>query len=591
MAEEILEIQVRIAGVDKAKQIMGELTGTTNKAGQSMTSSLLKANIATEAIMSTLRSLVTITQKAFSAVINFVGGSISQYQEYERALIGLGIISERFGVSENKARKAAIELGKELRIGPIAAAKSLENLLKSGLSLPQSVDLLRRFTNEAITGKSAHLSLSQAVENLSFAYTTNNSMLGNLSGVTENFSTIIQRGRKILIKQGVAQEKITEEMAKYAGMVDLTNLTLGSAKRFQGTWIDMTTQMSMKVQELRLAIGKALQPILNQLGRVLLPMVEAGVAKLIQVTERLRVGFGIWWQQNGPAITKAFASIIPHLQALWIQVSKLLTPTDAATKSFGKFGTNLAIGVANALKTVVGWLTQLFKWLQSKEGREAIKSLSNDIYTAFTIAKTVIGAVARAIEFVISKWNFFKIVFKTVLAMVMPGVNAFLNLRDGINKVSAVAAKVPPIFQRIKNAIQEVAKFVSNAYQWGKHLITNFVNGIKDGLGPLKSIVDKAAGLVKNVLGHSVPKMGPLAHDDKWGAHLVDNIINGMKQREASLAQQANRTASIASQGRGGIDNSRTVNIGNVNLATNRPVEGQQQNMFVNMLRQSAFRA
>ena len=40
---------------------------------------------------------------------------------------------------------------------------------------------MRRFTNEAITGKSSNISLgADAVKNLSFAYATGNSALGNM---------------------------------------------------------------------------------------------------------------------------------------------------------------------------------------------------------------------------------------------------------------------------------------------------------------------------------------------------------------------------------------------------------------------------
>jgi hypothetical protein len=176
----------------------------------------------------------------------------------------LDIIAGRFGVSAEKAKKASVELGKELRIGTGAAADSIQNLLKSGLNLDQATDLLKRFTNEAITGKSPTISLSQAVQNLSFAYATNNSALGNLSGISENFMNITEKGREALIKEGKAAAEITDEMAKFRGMIDLTNLTMGSSERFTGTLIDKQAVLGQRITELKIAIGEQLNPVLAE---------------------------------------------------------------------------------------------------------------------------------------------------------------------------------------------------------------------------------------------------------------------------------------------------------------------------------------
>lgn len=200
----------------------------------------------------------------------FLADASQEANNFTKAMTTLDIIAGRFGESGKKAQTSAQELGSSLRIGVGPAAEGLQNLLKSGLSLDNASELMKRFTNEAITGKSPTISLGQAVQNLSFAYATNNSALGNLSGVSENFSDITEKGRAALEKEGVAAGTITDDMAKFKGMMDLTNLTMGSAERFTGTLIDKQAQLDQKITTLKVSIGEGLNKVLAQmLGAIL----------------------------------------------------------------------------------------------------------------------------------------------------------------------------------------------------------------------------------------------------------------------------------------------------------------------------------
>lgn len=215
--------------------------------------------------------------QGFDMVKNFLSSSVDEAANFEKAMTTLGIVAPRFGIVAEEAQQAAKELGDELRIGPTTAAESLQNLMQSGLGLEEATDLLERFTNEAMTGKSANIDLSTAVENLSFAYKTNSSELMDMSGISENFSDIIDRGRKRLVEQGMAVEDVTEEMAKYEGMIATTNLTLGSAEKFEGTYIDKKAEMENKIRDLKVQIGQGLMPILSELMDRMSPMIESAI--------------------------------------------------------------------------------------------------------------------------------------------------------------------------------------------------------------------------------------------------------------------------------------------------------------------------
>lgn len=266
----------------------------------------------------------------FSAKANMVAGvaiaavgfslnkASEDAMEFEKAMISLDIIAERFGASGKKAQKAAQDLGTELRIGVGPAANGLQNLLKSGLNLEQSTELMRRFTNEAITGKSKSIDLATAVENLSFAFATGNSALGNMSGISENWSDITSKGADILKgwngtvnesvgitkevakqltdyegqlkKQGKTLSATNDDQAKYVGLLALTNLTMGSAARFTGTLVDTNAQLDLKLQTLSVTIGQKINPAINAMKVALLNSgILDGIMRLVEGFEALGI--------------------------------------------------------------------------------------------------------------------------------------------------------------------------------------------------------------------------------------------------------------------------------------------------------------
>lgn len=236
---------------------------------------IIKANLASAFTFEGIK-------QGLSVIKDFTQGAVDEFGQVKKAFTTLEIISPRFGQDAEKAKQAAQSLAKELKLGVGTTAEGLQNLFKSGLNLDQASDLLRRFNNEAITGKSASISLDDAVKNLSFAYNTQNSALGNMSGVSENFSDIQEKGLLVLQKQGkylgLSVAKLDEagkKEAQYAGIIELTNLTLGSSAKFQGTYIDNLQKLQQETLNTKVAIGEKLEPVFNQLVLAILPAVSA----------------------------------------------------------------------------------------------------------------------------------------------------------------------------------------------------------------------------------------------------------------------------------------------------------------------------
>lgn len=418
----------------------------------------------------------------------FLKSASNEASEFEKSMITLGIISERFGQSASKTQQEAKKLGQELRIGVGPAAEGLQNLLKSGLNLEQSTDLMRRFTNEAITGKSSNISLADAVKNLSFAYATGNSALGNMSGISENFIDITERGRIALEKEGMARSAITDEMAKYRGMLDLTNLTMGASAKFQGTLTDTQATFAQKISELKVGIGQDLNPILNDM---LIKITEM-IPSYEQLTQWLNIA-----KDNIPILASAITvMLIPAL----ISLITTLGPIILTLGALALIGAGIGFAVQKIVEHFGGW-DAVMKRIQptldllASVFRDWILPLLLEVWEA--IQTNLVPALQRL-------WTAISPVLipvLKVLAVILGGV--VLASIMGLIKALEWSIK---IFSGVVNAVSWFVEKVVGFFKWlynvlvGNSIIPDLINGVVAWFAKLPNMIMSALSGLKNAI-------------------------------------------------------------------------------------------
>jgi len=471
----------------------------------------------------------------------FLKDSSEEANNFSKSMTTLEIISGRFGVKAEDAKKAAKELGSELRIGTGGAAEALQNLLKTGLNLDQSKELLKRFTNEAMTGKAPTLSLGQAVQNLSFAYATNNSAIGNLSGINENFSDITEKGRQALIKEGVAVNTITDDMAKYRGMIDLTNLTLGSSEKFAGTLIDTQTILDQKMTDLKITVGSALNPVLNTFLKhivAIMPSTEQVngaigkmkdviqglvtliterdltgpflralglneddpiVPKIMEVRDAL-VGFGNWIKDNqeiiikfltGMAIAFGALAVIGTITALIAALANPLTLIVIAAGLLYTAWTTNFMGIQDITRRVVYYVEQIFTELKAWwiVYGDSIKMITqgawNFILGVFTlVGGQIFNTIKLMWQLITGDW---KGAWQTIMDMNENARKSFTLMFTGLAQMIAGAftAMVTAVVQQLESL-------------WNK--AKDFAGKIKKELDKINPFHRESPSLVDNVM-------------------------------------------------------------------------------------------
>ena len=122
--------------------------------------------------------------------------------------------------------------------------------------------------------------------------------------------------------------------------------------------------------------------------------------------------------------------------------------------------------------------------------------------------------------------------------------------KDGVKDIASGMEASKPLVEKAARAIaeaQELAKVsTSTAKTWGADAIKALAAGMQSEDWRVRKQADIIAQDVKDRLGHSTPKLGPLHGDDQWGYHLVDNIAKGMEASLPKLENAALQTAYAA---------------------------------------------
>ena len=92
-----------------------------------------------------------------------------------------------------------------------------------------------------------------------------------------------------------------------------------------------------------------------------------------------------------------------------------------------------------------------------------------------------------------------------------------------------------------QGAIDFLKELPEKALEWGKDLIGNFVQGIKDKVGDVVDAVAGVADTVKDFLGFSEPDKGPLSDFHTYAPDMIDLFTKGIRDNlsEVSSASSA----------------------------------------------------
>ena len=115
--------------------------------------------------------------------------------------------------------------------------------------------------------------------------------------------------------------------------------------------------------------------------------------------------------------------------------------------------------------------------------------------------------------------------------------------------LNAITGTVNNIRSAIQNGFESAKNYITNlasqAYNWGRDIIQNIVNGIKSMISSVVSAVSNVASTIKSYLHFSVPDKGPLTDFESWMPDFMGGLAEGIRKNKPLIAKAISGVAKV----------------------------------------------
>lgn len=215
---------------------------------------------------------------AVMAFTKFVKDSVTAAKTLQNALIGLRSIAEGQGKSFTQAKSFIDDYISDGLVPAADAVTAYKNLLMRGYSTDQIEKVMTALKNSAAFGKSAALTMGQAVSSATEGLRNENSILVDNAGVTKNVSMMWADYAKSI---GVGVNSLTKAQkiqAEVNGIMTETRFQTGDAAKLVNTFSGQTSKLTFLFTQLKTTLGGAfmqiLTPVLKTINQILVGLNE-----------------------------------------------------------------------------------------------------------------------------------------------------------------------------------------------------------------------------------------------------------------------------------------------------------------------------
>jgi len=239
---------------------------------------------------------------ALKQTASFLMDAVNASSQYETSMTSITRIGAALGLSMDEVKSAAKSLTKDGLLTVTDAAGGLNNLLRSGFSLPESIKLMENFKNTASFGKQSALSFGRAIVSATEGIKNGNSILVDNAGVTKNLSRILQEAGFAEDDLMKVKEDAAVRQAMYNGLLAEGAVNLGDAAVYAETYAGKQTILNNQIFEAKAALGDVFKPILRDVLERLLKIVKAIKA----------------WIEENPNLVKIIAGAVVAILGLFV---------------------------------------------------------------------------------------------------------------------------------------------------------------------------------------------------------------------------------------------------------------------------------
>ena len=290
------------------------------------------------------------------------------------------------------------------------------------------------------------------------------------------------------------------------GIVEAAKAIFNGLKEFWNTWgaeitaafmgvfnalKDLVTTVFQGIWEIIKSIFDSIKAFWDEWGSVIIEVFKAAFEMIKTLVEDVFNGLKKFWDTWGSTITAAFV-------AVW----KL---------------------ICNAFETALNLLKNLFNIF--------VGVFTGDWNKVWNSVKGIFETI----------WNGIKSAFNTVLnAILNIARDIFERMRSTVSeKMESVRSAISSILDNIRNMFAELP---GRAIEWGRNLISGFVDGIRSASSWVGDAVSNVMGNVADFIGFNSPsKKGEGRNIVRWGYNMIHGFLDGVDDSIPLVNQMMNR--------------------------------------------------
>ena len=286
---------------------------------------------------SVVKTLGTTLAAVFSMgkLISFATDSSKAAMSLSDALTGLQSILDGQGRSFSQAQKFIEEYTSDGLIPATNAITAYKNLASRGYDDSQIRQVMTALKDASAYGRQASYTMGEAVESATEGLKNENSILVDNAGVTKN---VAKMWEEYAASIGTTANNLTQQQkiqAEVTGILAESQYQTGDAAKVAGTLSGQLQQLSYNFNNLKVAVGNAINPILG----AFLPIINSAVAAVVRFANAIASVVGLIFGKAstaGGALAESNDSVAASAAAGAEAEENLAKATTAAGKAAKK---------------------------------------------------------------------------------------------------------------------------------------------------------------------------------------------------------------------------------------------------------------
>lgn len=372
--------------------------------------------------------LAGVIGAAFSVakIIQFGAESSKAARQLSDALVGLKSVIDGNGRSFSDAQKFLEEYTADGLIPAANATTAYKNLLSRGYDDSQIKSVMNALKDASAYGRQSSYTMGEAVQGATEGLKNENSILVDNAGVTKN---VAKMWEEYAASIGTTASNLTQQQkiqAEVTGILAESKYQTGDAAKAAGTLSGQLQQLSFNFNNLKVAIGNAINPILQ----AVLPALNAAISGFTRLANSIASVMGALF--GSASVTSAATSSAGAIADANNQIAESASAGAAAQE-------DLANGVSAASKAAKRSLAG-FDELNKLQDQTAGGGGGSGGSGGDSSAKSTVESVAEVtntltpkIQAVIDKINDFVAPLKEIDFSQLSG--SFKDLREAFQKL------------------------------------------------------------------------------------------------------------------------------------------------------------